>query len=429
MVVQNSIKIGMLGLGTVGIGVAEILSKNQRSLQEKTGTKIILKKVLVQDVHKARSVDLTGIELTQDPAAVLFDPEIDVIVEVMGGVDKASSYIKEALRQGKFVVTANKDLLAKQGKELHALAKETNRSIYYEASVGGGIPLIRPLKHCLAANRITRVLGIINGTTNYILSQMTLHHKEFATALQEAQAKGFAEQDPSSDLAGRDAANKLAILAANAFRCQVTDADVYTEGIEEIKLRDILYAAELGYVVKLLAIGEEKEAGLTLRVHPSLIKKTHPLAGVYDEFNAIFVEGDAVGEVMFYGRGAGSLPTASAVVADVIDVVRSINHQVENGILEVGFTRKEIIPMSEQCSRFYLRIWAKDEPGVFAGLATSFGEEKVSLDMIIQKHRQDDMAEIVLVTHDILEKQFHNSMQRIKALPAIRSIETILRVV
>lgn len=429
MVVKKSVKIGMLGLGIVGCGVAEILSRNRQSIKEKTGTEISLTKVLVRDVHKPRSADLGGIELTTDPAAVLSDPEIDVVVEVIGGVEESCTYIKEALRQGKFVVTANKDLLAKRGMELHTLAKKHNRSIYYEASVGGGIPLIRPLKHCLAANRITRILGIINGTTNYILSQMTLHHKEFATALKEAQEKGFAEQDPSSDLAGKDAANKLAILAANAFRGQVTDADVFTEGIEEIKLRDILYAAELGYVVKLLAIGEEKEEGLTLRVHPSLIRSTHPLAGVYDEFNAIFVEGDAVGEVMFYGRGAGSLPTGSAVVADIIDVVRSINHQVENGIVEVDFSRKNIIPMSEQCSRFYLRFWAKDEPGVFAGLATSFAEENVSLDMIIQKHRQVDSAEIVLVTHDVREQQFTNSMQRIKALPAIRSIETILRVV
>ena len=426
---KDEIKIGMLGLGTVGSGAAEILRKNRRSIREKTGTDIVMKTVLVRDVTRSRKADLTGITLTTEPADVLTDPEIDLVVEVMGGIDTAYRLIKEALERGKDVVTANKDLLARHGLELHQVARAHNRSIFYEGSVGGGIPLIRPLKHCLAANRITRVMGIINGTTNYILTQMTLHNKEFSTALTEAQEKGFAEQDPSSDLQGRDAANKLAILAADAFRCRVTEADVYREGIEDVKLRDILYASELGYVVKLLALGEDKEEGVTLRVHPALIPATHPLAGVYDEFNAVFIEGDAVGEVMFYGRGAGSLPTGSAVVADIIDVVRNINHQVENGLTDVDFQRRHVIPMARQHSRFYLRLWAKDEPGVFAGLATSFGDEKVSLDRIIQKHREEDAAEIVLVTHDVEEEQFHRALDRIKALPAIRSIEAVLRVV
>ena len=429
MVVKDEIKIGMLGLGTVGSGTAEILRRNRDSIREKTGSNITIKRVLVRDLNRPRQVDITGMELTDDPATIFSDPEIDLVVEVMGGIDTARRYVKEALRRGKFVVTANKDLLARHGMELHRVAKENDRSIYYEASVGGGIPLVRPLKHCLAANKIQRVMGIINGTTNYILTQMTMHHKEFETALKEAQEKGFAEQDPSSDLAGRDAANKLAILAANAFRSQVTEADVYQEGIQDVRLRDILYAAELGYVVKLLALGEEKEEGLSLRVLPALIPKTHPLAGVYDEFNAVSILGDSVGEVMFYGRGAGSLPTGSAVVADIIDVVRSINHQVVNGIMEIDFKRKNIIPMARQHSRFYLRFKAKDEPGVFAGLATAFGQEKVSLDMIIQKHREGDTAEIVLVTHDVQEEKFEKAMAKIKCLPAVRSIDAILRVI
>ncbi len=429
MVIRESITVGLLGLGTVGSGVVEILRRNGDAIREKTGSHIRVTKALVRDVTGPRSVDLEGIQLTSDPGEILQDPDIDVVVEVMGGLDKSRQYIEEALRQGKFVVTANKDLLAQQGADLMQLAQECGKNIYYEASVGGGIPLIRPLKHSLAANRIMKVMGIINGTTNYILTQMTLNKKEFSVALREAKEKGFAEQDPTSDLEGRDAAYKLAILATNAFHSKINMADVYVEGISRINLRDILYAAELGYVVKLLAIGEEKQEGLSLRVHPSLISSTHPLAGVYDEFNAVFIEGDAVGEVMFFGRGAGSLPTGSAVVADIIDVVRNINHQVSNGVLEVNFKEKKVIPMEEQCSRFYLRLATLDEPGVFAELATAFGEEGVSLDMILQKHIVDEIAEIVLVTNDVKEKQFNKSLARIKALPALHSIDSILRVV
>ncbi|HHX77364.1 MAG TPA: homoserine dehydrogenase, partial [Firmicutes bacterium] len=310
MAVKKQVKLAIIGLGTVGSGVVEVINRNRQSFVAKTGSDILIKKALVRDITRPRRVDLTGIELTDKPEDVLEDPDIDVVVELMGGVDKAGLYIAEALRRGKYVVTANKDLLAQKGVELMRLAREMGKGIYYEASVGGGIPLIRPLKHCLAANKIKKILGIINGTTNYILTRMTYEQMEFSEALAEAQAKGFAEQDPSSDIEGKDAAFKLAILAADAFHSEVDINKVYREGIADVKLRDILYAEELGFIVKLLAIGEESEAGISLKVHPTLIPKTHPLAGVLDEFNAVLLEGDAVGEVMFYGRGAGSLPTA-----------------------------------------------------------------------------------------------------------------------
>ncbi len=426
---KKCVKVGLLGLGTVGSGVLKILTRNQQLIRDKTGSEVLVKTVLVRDVNRSYPFNLKGIKVTNEIDNILNDPEIDLVVEVMGGVNKPQEYIERSLKQGKFVVTANKDLMAQKGIELLQLAKKNNKNIYYEASVGGGIPLIRPLKHCLAANRIKKIMGIINGTTNYILTQMTLNQKEFAVALKEAQEKEFAEHDPSSDLEGKDAAFKLTILAANAFHSKVGINDIYTEGISEIKLRDIRYAEELGYVVKLLAVGEEIEKGLSLRVHPALIPKTHPLAGVYNEFNAVFVEGDAVGEVMFYGRGAGSLPTGSAVVADIIEVVRNINHQIDNGIVEIDFIRKNVIPMEEKISRFYLRLKAKDQPGVFADLATSFGKTGVSLDMIIQKRSEKDIAEIVLVTHHVLEKLFNEALKRIKAMPAIKSINSLLRVI
>ncbi len=421
-------KIGLLGLGTVGCGAVEIIQKNQRDIKGKTGTDIQVTKALVRDLNQPRLVPIEGIELTTNPQAVLADPEIDIIVEVMGGVTLAKDYIIQALQNGKYVVTANKDLLAQYGKELFEIASLVKRNIYYEASVGGGIPLIRPFKHCLAANRIKSVMGIINGTTNFILTQMSVAEKEFKDALEEAQAKGFAEQDPSSDLEGRDAAYKLAILSSLAFNSKIDVSKVYTESITKISLRDIMYAKELGFAIKLLAIGEETDAGLSLRVHPTLVPEAHPLATVHNEFNALYLQGDAVGEVMFYGRGAGSLPTGSAVVSDIIDVVRNINHQVDNGILETTFPSKPLVPMEEKVSRFYVRMKATDEHGVFGSVATVFGDEQISLDMILQKRRDFNVAEIVLVTHDVKEAQFNRALCKIQSLVSIRNLSNVIRV-
>lgn len=426
---KDVLGIGFLGLGTVGSGVLKILEKNGLEISKKLGIDLEVKRVAVRNLSKLREGNLNREIFTDNTDHVVNDPEIDIVVEVMGGVDHARQAIARALENGKFVVTANKDLMAQFGVELLVIAKNQGKNIFYEASVGGGIPLIRPLKHCLAANRIEKMLGIINGTTNYILTKMSCEGREFDEALAEAQAKGFAEADPASDVEGRDASYKLAILASLAFSSKIELTDIYVEGISGVKLRDIRYAQELGYTVKLLAMGEETDGRLKLRVHPTLIPTCHPLAAVANEFNAVFLVGDAVGEVMFYGRGAGSLPTGSAVCADIIDAARCIKNEVQNGIVEATFGRKAVVPMAEQQSRFYLRLKAKDEPGVFAKLATAFGEAKVSLDMIMQKRSEAGTAEIVLVTHGVSEGYFANAIQKLESVSAIRSINSILRVV
>lgn len=422
------IKIGLLGLGTVGTGTTQILTNNGADITAKVGSKLQITKALVRDVSKPRPNMDPSILLTQDPADVLADPEIDIVVEVMGGIEPAREYIAAALAGGKYVVTANKDLMAVHGSELLSIARENHRTIYYEASVGGGIPLLRPIKRCLAANKIESVMGIINGTTNYILTQMTIAKKDFQDALAEAQAKGFAEADPSNDLEGRDAAYKLAILASLCFNSAVDVNQIAAESITEVSMRDIVYADELGFVIKLLAIGEETPEGLLLRVHPTLVPKHHPLASVHNEFNAVFLAGDAVGELMFYGRGAGSLPTASAVVADVIEAARNINYQIENGYTHPTAAAKRIVPMAETKSCFYVRLKAKDQPGVFGAVATALGDEGISLDLILQNQREVNLAEIVLVTHKVPEANFYRALERIKKLDSIRNISNVMRV-
>lgn len=426
---KDVLRIGFLGLGTVGTGALKILEKNGAEISKKLGFRLEVRRVAVRNLSKPRDINLAPEIFTDNTDHVVNDPEIDIVVEVMGGVDNARQAITRALENGKFVVTANKDLVAQFGVELLAIAKNQGKNIFYEASVGGGIPLIRPLKHCLSANRIEKVMGIINGTTNYILTKMSCEGREFEEALAEAQAKGFAEADPASDVEGRDAAYKLAILASLAFSSKIALDDIYVEGIGGVKLRDIRYAQELGYTVKLLAMGEEIDGKLKLRVHPTLIPTDHPLAAVANEFNAIFLIGDAVGEVMFYGRGAGSLPTGSAICADIIDAARCIKNETENGIVEATFGRKAVVPIEEQQSRFYLRLKAKDEPGVFAKLATAFGEAQVSLDMIMQKRSEAGTAEIVLVTHGVSEGKFAKAMRALEEVPAIYRINSILRVV
>lgn len=425
---NSTINIGLLGLGTVGTGTMQIINANRADIAAKTGSELRITKALVRDLHKQRPHLDPAVELTLDPDPILTDPDIDIVVDVMGGLEPAGQYITTALEQGKHVVTANKDLMALHGRRLFAVAQQHNRNIYYEASVGGGIPLIRPIKHCLVANKIKSIMGIINGTTNYILTQMTIAKKDLQDALAEAQAKGFAEQDPSNDLEGRDAAYKLAILAGLAFQSIVKVEDISIESISDVSVRDIMYAEELGFVIKLLAIGEENRDGLKLRVHPTLVPKEHPLASVHNEFNALFLVGDSVGELMFYGRGAGSLPTASAVVADIIEAVRNINHEIENHAIETNYAAKPVVPLSQSQSRFYVRLKAKDQPGVFGSVATVFGDAHVSLDMILQTRREVNLAEIVLVTHEVVEHDFYQALERIKKIDSIRNISNVIRV-
>ncbi len=426
---QKEINIGLLGMGTVGGGVVSLLQMNGSSIEEKIGAKINIKKILVRDTSKVRQVALPSSLFTQDAWEILKDPDIDLIVELMGGTNPAYSYIEEALKRGKYLVTANKDVMARFGAKLLNLSRENGGAIFFEGSVGGGIPLVRPLQHCLSANRINRLMGIINGTTNYVLTRMSLDGVQLKDALKEAQEKGFAEADPSSDMGGWDPAYKLVVLSKLAFGSSVSMDDVHVQGIQNVSSDDLLYARQLGYTIKLLAVGERVDDRLSLRVFPALLPLKHPLASVYNEFNALFVEGNAVGEVMFYGKGAGAMPTASAVAADIIDASRCLRYGIQNGMLDVKLKDIAVIHGDEMISSFYLRLQAQDKPGVFAALATVFGDEDVSLDMILQKRNDEGTAEIVLVTHDVKEANFFRALNYIEQMPHILSINGVFRVI
>ena len=422
------VQIGLLGFGTVGSGVVRVLTDNSQLIAQRAGTAISIKKILVRDLTKKRALS-TAAEMTTDPAAVLGDPEIDIVVELLGGEEPARTLMLEALNRGKHVVTANKDVMAKYGRELFEAAEKNNVNLLFEASVGGGIPIIRPLKRCLAANRISEVMGIVNGTTNYMLDKMTAEGMDFATVLAEAQAKGYAEADPTADVGGLDAARKIAILASIAFGTRVRLDDVSAEGITKIEPEDIDYGRELGYVIKLLAIAQETEKGVNARVHPAFIPTTHPLAAVRDAFNAIFIHGDAVGDTMFYGRGAGSLPTASAVCADIMEAARDIVHNSSNRILCTCFEEKRISPISETESPYYIRLLAEDKPGVMAAIAGAVGAQQVSLNSVIQKRRVGTRAEIVLITYKVKDEDLQLAVQTLSGLSVVNKVSTVIRVV
>jgi homoserine dehydrogenase len=424
---QKSINIGLLGLGTVGSGVVKILRENAHNIEQKIGNPIALKKILVRNIAKHRDVDCDA-SLTDNADDILNDPDIDIVVEVIGGEEPAKEYIIRALKAGKHVVTANKDVLAKYGHDLFAAAESSSADLMFEASVGGGIPIIRPLKQCLAANKITEVMGIVNGTTNYMLTKMTNERVDFAEVLKEAQAKGYAEADPTADVGGWDAARKIAILSSIAFGTRVSLDDVYVEGITDITLQDIEYASELGYVIKLLAIAKDDERGIDVRVHPAFIPSNHPLATVNDVFNAIYVKGNAVGEAMFYGRGAGQMPTASAVAADIIDVARNIKHHVNGRILCTCYDQKSFCPISKTESPYYIRIIVEDKPGVLAAIAGAFGAQEVSLNAVIQKRKIDNCAEIVLITYRVPEANVRLAINTIKGMSVINQVRSVIRV-
>ena len=423
----KTIKIGLLGSGTVGSGVVEVLKKNVDEISQKAGTEIEIKKILVRDLKKKRP-HLEGMELTDDINDILKDEDIDIIVELMGGLHPAREYMLRAMKAGKHVVTANKDVVAQFGKDMFDAAKENRVEFLFEASVGGGIPIITPLKESLTANRITEVMGIVNGTTNYMLTQMTNCGNDYETALREAQELGYAEANPAADVEGYDAARKVAILASLALSTRVTLDDVSVEGITHITPQDIEYAKELGYVIKLLAIANDSEKGVDVRVHPAFLKKDHPLASVNDVFNAIFIKGNAIGEAMFYGQGAGSLPTASAVVADIITVAREIVKGIYAAVDCSAFQVKPFCPLEETESSYYIRLLVADQPGVLGTIATVFGDQGVSLKSVIQTQRVKDQAEIVVVTHHVYHKQLLKAEQVLFNLPVVTTISNVIRV-
>jgi len=331
------------------------------------------------------------------------------------------------MEKGKHVVTANKDLIAEHGEEVFAAAAKNGVDFYFEASVGGGIPIIYPLKQSLAGNKIEEVIGILNGTTNYILTKMSQEGRDFEEVLREAQQLGYAESDPTADIGGWDAARKIAILSSIAFNSRVTLADVFVEGITSISAKDILYAHELGFVIKLLAIAKESDGKIQARVHPAFLPMGHPLANVNGVFNAIFVRGNAVGDVMHFGRGAGQMPTASAVVGDIIEIGRNMAFQINTRIGCTCYEEKEILPIDELCAQYYVRMNVTDRPGVLAGIAGVFGANQVSIASVIQKSSSADKAELILITHTVKEKHLQDSLQTLKEMDIVAQINNVIR--
>jgi len=428
MKMKEEINVALLGLGTVGCGVYKILTRHKEDFKEKIGATINLKRILEIDMNRVDELGVDHNIVTSDYAVIVDDPEIDIIVEVIGGADPAKRFILDALDRGKHIVTANKELMASQGEEILGKADDKNLDVYFEASVGGGIPIVRPLKQCLAGNKISKVMGIVNGTTNFILSQMSEAGCSFDEALEEAQRRGYAERDPSADIEGHDAAAKIAILASIAFNSRVSSSQVYTEGISNIKPQDIAYARELGCVVKLIAMAKEDNGQLEVRVHPTLIPRTHPLASVDAVYNAIFVVGDAVGEVMFFGEGAGSMPAASAIVGDIIDIVRNIRYSSNGRIGCTCFKNKKIKPIDEINSSFYILMSVFDRPGVLAQIAQVFGDNSVSLASVIQKGPRGKKAELMFMTHLVKERNLHTALESIRSLALVNEIANVMRV-
>jgi homoserine dehydrogenase len=426
-------KIGLLGYGTVGTGTAEIIldPEGRNSLLQD----IEIAKVGVRSLDLPRSPELPSGVLTTDLKAIVSDPEIEIVVELLGGLEPARSLILQAIEQGKHVVTANKAVIARHGAEIFTAANQAGVYVLFEAAVGGGIPVIKPLKQSLGVNRIQTVIGIINGTTNYILTRMTEEGADFEEVLAEAQQLGYAEADPTADVDGYDAADKIAILAAIAFNGRIKREEIDCEGIRQINATDISYADDLGFVIKLLAIAKANtdNDSLQVRVHPTLVQKDHPLANVNGVYNAILVEGDPLGQVMLFGPGAGKGATASAVVSDIVNIVgflqTSDTIRKLDPMLSCPHDRfKQLTPIAEINSRFYARFLCQDVPGVIGHLGTSFGKHHVSLESVVQIGFRDNLAEIVVVTHDVQEGNFRQALEEIKSLASINSIPSILRV-
>ena len=420
-------KIALLGMGTVGGGVYEIIERQKEEMPFKIGAALEGVKVLVR--NKAKYADRIPAEkLTDVWEDVIGDDSIDIVVEVMGGIEPARTYIKAALEKGKHVVTANKDLMAMHGHELLELAGEHHCDLLFEAAVAGGIPIIRPLKQCLAGNNITEIMGIINGTTNFILTKMKEDGMDFGEALQLATDLGYAEADPTADIEGYDAGRKLAIMASIAFHTSVTFDDVFTEGITKITAKDMRYAKEMGCSIKLLGIAKNTETGIEVKVHPTMIPENHPLAAVNDSFNAVFVHGDAVDDAMFYGRGAGALPTGSAVVGDIMDVARNMLFHCNGRIGCSCYKNLPIKQIGDTTSRYYIRMRLEDRAGTLAAMAGVFAENDASIAILLQKETIENDAEIVVVTHEVAEKKFMDAIKKFSSMEMVKEISSIIRV-
>lgn len=420
------VRVGLLGCGNVGSSLAQMIASNGDAISERTGVQLEITHIAVRDLSLDRGLPNSAALFTDNPAAVVAASDVDLVVEVMGGIEPARTLILAALAAGKPVVTANKALLAAAGAELFAAAESGGVDLLFEASVGGGIPLMRPLRESLAGDRILRVTGIVNGTTNYILTRMTEAGQSFADALAEAQALGFAEADPTADVEAHDAAAKAAIIASIAFGAEVTDSDVYREGITSITAADIEAARELGYVVKLLAVAEEHDGKVGVRVHPAMVPMQHPLASVREAFNAVFIEGEATGEVMLYGRGAGGFPTASAVLGDVIDAAKNLSSGGRGATIG-KLVRREMLSMDGVVSQYYLELEAADRPGVLAVVADVFGRHAVSIESMQQRGIGED-ARLIFVTHSARESDLRSTVEELRETDEVHRVGSVLRV-
>lgn len=417
------VKIGLIGFGTVGQGIVLLLNENSAHIKEKTGVEIALAKIADIDVSKERNVKFDKAILTKDAGEIINDPSISIIVEAMGGETKALEYVLSAIEKGKNVVTTNKELIAKHGDKIISAARGKKVKVLFEGAVCGGVPIINQLRTSLASNKIEEIYGIVNGTTNYILTKMTDEGMEFAAALKEAQKLGFAEADPKNDIEGHDASYKAAILAGAAFDVKINWKDVYFEGISKVAQEDIRYAKEMGYVIKPFAVVKNYGDEIEVNAYPMLIHSAHPLSHVKEAFNAIYVKGNMLGEVMFYGRGAGAGPTASSAVSDIIEIASS-----NTGAFYPKLKDVKLRSIKESENRYYIRLKAKDMPGVLAEISGAFGQKNVSIQSALQKETIDNIATIVIITHRVKEKNVLEALGIISKLLAISEIGNMVRV-
>jgi homoserine dehydrogenase len=426
---RSQLNVALLGCGNVGSGVVEVLASNGETIAQRAGLPIEIVGIAVRDPNKPRSLSVDRRLLTTDAAGLVRREEVDCVVECIGGLEPAYDLVMSALEQGKSVVTANKELIAKRGKDLFEAADQMEVDLLFEGSVAGGIPVVHALKESLAGNQVTEMLGILNGTTNYVLTRMSERGESLESALGEAQRLRYAEKDPTDDISGTDAAYKLAILASIAFSSRMAVEDIFKEGIEAITPADLRYAAEQGYVVKLLAIARAAEGGeIELRVHPALVPQRHPIAAVKGHYNAVFVRGNAVGEVMLYGQGAGSLPTGSAVVGDIISVARNFRSGARGRVACTCHDQRKVLDMAKIETRYYVRMGVKDRPGVLGATATVFGKHRVSIASVVQKRSAMDVAEIVWVTHLVQEANVRGALEELRGLPVVQEIGAVIRV-
>lgn len=427
---MRTIRIGLIGFGTVGRGTVAMLEKNKGFIDKTANAHIVLEKILIKDIKKSRpgvNQNIMGL-LTDNPDVIFLNDDIDIIVEVMGGTELALTYVKKALNLKKHIVTANKDMMAVHANELFDLAEKNETLLLFEASVCAAIPIVEVLKKSLAGNKISRIIGILNGTTNYILSKMESEGLSYSEALQEAIDKGYAESNPDADVLGYDPGRKLAILAAIAYNMRVEYDDVYIEGITKITNEDISYATKLGYKIKLVADAKYINGGVKVHVNPLFMPETHPLAKVDGVYNAVFIESDMAGETMLYGRGAGDKATASAVVGDIIAIAKDI---CEDSIANAGYTffnERKIIGHNNAVSQFYLRMDVKDNPGVLSKIAGVLGDHNVSIYSVVQQKSHGESAEIVIITHKVIEENMQNSLKKIKSLGIVNEIRSVIRV-